>query len=187
MCGGYQREAIFIIDQATGDAGELAPTSHVKTYRRPVAIPAKKSPVVLEISRSSSSSSNSSKASTVLFAPDIEITSPAAFRQQFFCQFLSNFVADVNLEAVKLKVASEEGSWLVLVPELPDLTKALDTAILALSSVRLGRNNNDNNLIIESKRLYVEGLRDLQNALWDPKLMYRDESEFWREVIYLTR
>lgn len=179
MCGGYSREAIFVVDQATGDntAGELAPTSHVKTYRRPVAIPAKKPHVVPEISRENSSS-NPVRAKVVPFAPDIEITSPAAFRQQFFCQFLSNFVADVNLETVKSKVASEEGSWLVLVPELPDLTKALDTAILALSSVRLGRNNNDKNLIIESKRLYVEGLRDLQNALWDPKLMYRDESEF---------
>lgn len=184
VCGGYQREAIFVVDQATGDstAGDLLPRYHVKTYRR--AVPRKKSTevVVPKVARQSNNgnSLNYKPGSPVpaRFAPDIEITSPAAFRQQFFCQFLSNFVADVNLHTIRAQIKSEEGAWLVLVPELPDLTKALDTAILALSSVRLGRNNNDKNLILESRRLYVEGLRDLQHALWDPDLMYRDESRF---------
>jgi hypothetical protein len=117
-------------------------------------------------------------AAAAQFAPDIEISSPAAFRQQFFCQFLATFVPDIDQAATRLKIKSEESTWLVLIPELPDVTKALDTAILALSTARLGRNNRDDRLVIESRKLYGEGLKDLQRALYDPKLMYRDESMF---------
>jgi hypothetical protein len=171
-CGGYQREAIFVVDQATGaNAADLPEKSHIKTYRRPV-VPG------TGAGKASGARKNSSSLTCAAseFAPGIEITSPAAFRQQFFCQFLATFVPDVDQAAVRLKLRTEETTWLVLVPDLPELTKALDTAILALSTARLGRSNNDQRLILESRRLYGEGLKDLQRALWDPKLMYRDET-----------
>ena len=71
---------------------------------------------------------------------------------------------------------SEHRSWLCLVPELPDMTKALETSILGLSMAKLGRDFNDESLLQESLVFYTKGLQQLQKALWDPELMYRDET-----------
>lgn len=56
------------------------------------------------------------------------------------------------------------------------LTTALEVALLAVSTAATGRMNQDPGLIRESLRFYVSGLRELQKALWDPLLMYRDET-----------
>lgn len=176
-CGGYQRDAIFVVDQVTGDsAADLLNRSYIKTYRKPSASKDQSTSGSSDGDRNGKSRSLSLAPTGNTFAPDIEISSPTAFRQQFFVQFLSTFVPDIDQAAVRLKVKTEESTWLVLVPELPEVTRALDTSILALSTARLGRNNNDERLVVESRRLYGEGLKDLQRALYDPKLMYRDES-----------
>jgi hypothetical protein len=176
-CGGYQREAIFVVDQTTGDSAVDVPLkSYSKTYRKPSIVNERSSSDSSSGSRNGKSRSLSLAATTHTFAPDIEISSPTAFRQQFFVQFLATFVPDIDQAAVRLKIKTEESTWLVLVPGLPEVTRALDTSILALSTARLGRNNNDDRLVVESRRLYGEGLKDLQRALYDPKLMYRDES-----------
>lgn len=49
-------------------------------------------------------------------------------------------------------------------------------SILALCTAKLGREREDDVLVRSSLRLYTEGLYELQKALWDPKLMYRDET-----------
>jgi len=175
-CGGYQRDAIFVVDQGKGDnVVDASRKSYSKTYRKAAASddkdPSQKG------FQTGKTGSLSLVPTTTTFAPDIEISAPDLFRRQFFVQFLSTFVPDIDQAAVRLKVKTEETTWLVLVPELPEATRALDTAILALSTARMGRNNKDDRLVVESRRLYGEGLKDLQRALYDPKLMYRDESE----------
>ena len=67
-------------------------------------------------------------------------------------------------------------SWLVLIAELPQATTALETSILAMTAAKIGRMNDDPVLVKASLRSYVQGLWELQKALWDPKLMYRDET-----------
>lgn len=66
--------------------------------------------------------------------------------------------------------------WLILIPDLAFPTDALEASSLALATSRLGRSNNDPVLLRESLRLYTLGIRQLQKALWDPTLMYRDET-----------
>lgn len=178
-----------MLDQATGEStGELPERSHIKTYRRatgPGHNPRKSVNNAKSNSKSSDSSTNtgtdtststSRSLSPATSTPQFQITSPAAFRQQFFSQFLATFVPDVHQAVSSLKDDPAETTWLVLLPEMPELTKALDTALLALSTARVGRNNKDDRLVRESRKLYGEGLVHLQRALWNPKLMYRDET-----------
>jgi hypothetical protein len=47
---------------------------------------------------------------------------------------------------------------------------------MALSAAGLGRRHNDAALVRESMRLYGVGLCELQRALWDPRLMYADDT-----------
>lgn len=63
-----------------------------------------------------------------------------------------------------------------MIPSLPDMTTALETSILAVCIARLGRLRGDQSLVHESLKFYTQGLFELQKALWDPKLMHRDET-----------
>jgi hypothetical protein len=68
------------------------------------------------------------------------------------------------------------GNWLRMLPTLPYFTGALEASILAVSTAKLGRLNDNPVLIHESLKFYVQGLWELQKALWDPILMHRDET-----------
>lgn len=68
------------------------------------------------------------------------------------------------------------GNWFAMIPHLPDITVALETSILAFCIARLGRLRDDRSLVHESLKFYSQGLFELQKALWDPKLMHRDET-----------
>lgn len=70
----------------------------------------------------------------------------------------------------------EHRLWLVQIPALPQLTKALDAAMMALCVAKLGEVHNDETLIYESLKLYRRGLNQLQLALWDPNLMLHDQT-----------
>lgn len=63
-----------------------------------------------------------------------------------------------------------------MLPTLPTVTTALECAILAVSTAKLGRLDDNEVLIRESLKFYVQGLWELQKALWNPKLMYKDET-----------
>jgi hypothetical protein len=59
---------------------------------------------------------------------------------------------------------------------MPAPTQALETSAFALCTARLGRQSNDQDLIQHSLNLYTQGLNQLQRALWDPRMMYKDET-----------
>jgi hypothetical protein len=63
-----------------------------------------------------------------------------------------------------------------MLPSLPQRTSALETALFALSIARLGHLAQNQGLIHESLKFYTGGLVELQRALWNPNLMYRDET-----------
>jgi hypothetical protein len=98
-----------------------------------------------------------------------------AFRQQLLNEFIYSYLPDCASMSQR-SVRKEEASWLILVTELPELTTALDTSVLAMCTAKIGRLNNDPVLVKASLKLYVQGLWELQMALWDPKLMYKDET-----------
>lgn len=96
--------------------------------------------------------------------------SPVAYRKQLVNAFICSHVPLHQLGPV------DEKPWLLLLPDLPVPTAALETSTLAIATAKLGRLNHDEVLVKESLRLYTKGLRELQLALWNPELMHKDET-----------
>jgi hypothetical protein len=104
-----------------------------------------------------------------------DVSARHAVRQQLLGDFINCYLPNSWLAAQR-PAQKEQASWIVLVTELPELTRALETSVLAMSAAKVGRLNDDPALLKASLGSYVQGLRELQKALWDPKLMYRDET-----------
>ena len=98
-----------------------------------------------------------------------------AVRQQLLGQFIYSYVPDGMLGEQRPK-QQQHASWLMMVTELPDLTPALEASIVAMTTAKVGRMNDDPVLVKASLKSYTQGLWELQKALWDPHLMYRDET-----------
>lgn len=175
MCSGYQRERIFIQNQekvedrlrksnraANGDVVCTQQSSRSKD----------ETPLTLR-SKHVSHSSSSSLYSSVALVKDIHPS--FVFRQQLLSEFLSNYLPG-SARAIPRRPTDEEDNWLLMLADLPTFTKALETSILAVCTAKLGRLQNIPILVKESNRLYGQGLWELQKALWDPRLMYKDET-----------
>jgi len=67
-------------------------------------------------------------------------------------------------------------TWLQLVLNLPTDGLVLEHAMAAVSLSVVGRATNNDTLAVEGFRKYGQALRELQRALWDEALMYRDET-----------
>jgi hypothetical protein len=100
-------------------------------------------------------------------------TTRSVYRQQILSEFLHSYYGGVPDPSKTEKIS---GGWLTMLPDLPDMTEALEAAILAVCTARLGRVNRDPALIHESLRFYTQALWELQRALWTPRLMYREET-----------
>ena len=98
-----------------------------------------------------------------------------ASRQQLLAAFLHSYIPEVFLIPHRPGTTAET-PWLVQITETNILTKALDTSLLALCTAQLGRLHDDPVLIETSLRSYTQSLREVQKALWDPSLMYHDET-----------
>jgi hypothetical protein len=68
------------------------------------------------------------------------------------------------------------GNWLRMISALPELTNALEASMMAVSTAKLGRLEDNQVLLRESLKFYVQGLWELQKALWDPNLMHKNET-----------
>jgi len=95
-----------------------------------------------------------------------------AYRQQLLNLFISSHFPSHLINGSP----GSEKNWHLLLLEMPTMTRALETSILAVCLSRLGRMKDDQDILIESLRLYTLGLSDLQRALWDAKLMYVEET-----------
>jgi hypothetical protein len=98
------------------------------------------------------------------------------YRQQLLDEFLAHTVPSFQKIGQRGSTHDANTTWLAMLPFLPDLTTALETSVLAICTATLGRKNNNPVLVRESLKFYIQGLWELQRALWDPKLMYRDET-----------
>lgn len=98
-----------------------------------------------------------------------------AYRQQILNEFVSRCIPIAD-QAIQQQGVGEEKGWLVLLLELVTSTKALEMSILAVSLASLGRQHDDPGLVRQGLKYYGQGLWELQKALWDPKLMYKDET-----------
>lgn len=82
-----------------------------------------------------------------------------AFKQGLFSLFVENgFPADNNSFQLPF---CERSDWMVRVINLPTLTPALDNALLAVCTARLGRHVGRTDLVHQSLQLYTKGLSEL--------------------------
>lgn len=102
--------------------------------------------------------------------PNQEIAPHAMYRQQLLSTFLRQLLPKTDSEF------AGERSWLALVPEISMPTKALEVSTTALCMVSIGRRNEDLVLVQQSLSLYVQALREIQIALWDPHSMHKDDT-----------
>lgn len=67
-------------------------------------------------------------------------------------------------------------TWLQLVFNVPKDGLVLDQAMAAVTLSVVGRASNNPVLAVESSRKYGQALWELQRALWDERVMYKDET-----------
>jgi hypothetical protein len=103
----------------------------------------------------------------------------SVYRQQIICEFLHCFTPSTVLQQAASTKAKEKNTlrnWFSLLPSHPDFTTALEATVLAICTAKLGHVNNDPALVHESLKFYIQGLWELQKALYNPELMYKDET-----------
>jgi hypothetical protein len=89
-----------------------------------------------------------------------------AFREKLVSLFMDYHLPRELIDSARQAV--ERRNWLLLVLELPTLTPALENAVLALCTARLGQYNNRQALVYESLSLYTSSLRELRLAVLNP-------------------
>ena len=166
VCSGYQRDRIFI---NAGTATEVR-KDLTKSLLCGKEVDCRRTtlPPTAESRNCSLVATECHTASDRHFSQ--EIIPHALYRQQLLNAYLCQFVPAWQ------SGAKEERSWLALLPEYSISTRALEVSIMALCMAKLGRKNDDSILVRESLGLYSQGLHEMQLALWDPRLMYRDET-----------
>jgi hypothetical protein len=106
------------------------------------------------------------------------ISSPSirsVYRQQIISEFLYSFTPSNLIQESPTKHNIMK-NWFTLLPSHSDFTTALEATILAICTAKLGRLNNDPALVHESLKFYIQGLWELQRALYTPELRYKDET-----------
>lgn len=104
-----------------------------------------------------------------------DVSPQCAYRQQLLNEFLCRCIPVAD-QTTRRQGSRKGNGWLALLAESPASTRALETSIAAVCVASLGRQHDDLGLVKESLKYYGQGLRELQKALWDPKLMYKNET-----------
>lgn len=175
-CSGYDQDRTFILDQRTRkqilklETKELSPdTLLAKTNSS--ADPTPSSPKELVQLQGSISTKNAYSSIWTITSPSIR----SVYRQQIISEFLHSFTPNNFIQESPTKDNIMK-SWFTLLPSHSDFTTALEATVLAVCTAKLGRLNNDPALVHESLKFYIQGLWELQRALYTPELMYKDET-----------
>ena len=170
VCSGYQRERIFLLDPRTQGEGP-------KSYRKPkpIVISSTEDPISDPWFNSPNENLPRFGLSSAVITKVMTPSTRSVYSQQIFSTFLS-ISSGSSLVPRKKQKEGIVGSWFTMLPSLPDMTSALETSIMAICTGIIGRLKDDLQMIHEGLKLYAQGLRELQRALWSPRLMYRDET-----------
>jgi hypothetical protein len=68
-----------------------------------------------------------------------------------------------------------QGTWTKMVPNIIKIARPIESAGLAVALARLGLELGDSRYTQQSLKLYGQGLKEMQLALYDPARMYSDE------------
>lgn len=171
ICAGYQRERIFILDPSILNQDQAAALRLDPINDYSLASQATSEIVPFRFGKERVRTKQ--KRSTALqsqpnFGMDIDPST--SYRQQLLKAYVDYYVCPEQFEAFG------EKPWIRMLPELASPSRALEVSSMALCTAKLGRVHNDIRLVKESFKLYTDGLRELQLALWDSELMYRDDT-----------
>ena len=89
---------------------------------------------------------------------------------------IQDLYLEIYLPSEQSARAAPLDDWLAQAVYSSNPSTALEFSLLAFCKSRVGRFHNDQNLIVQGQVAYCAALRELQRALWDRKLMYRDET-----------
>lgn len=174
-CGGYQRERMWVPNNQVKLEGgtPLGTPSHPSRSRNKSNTPDSDATTV-ELIWTNTESSVPQNEGALQIVPRLTqmVDSYRPIQQQLLGEFMHSFIPNFDGR----KAQKGDMTWLMFVPGLVGTAPALETSLLALSTAQLGRSHDSNDLIIESRRLYCQSLRELGKALKDPELVYRDET-----------
>src|SRR6185436_19537115 len=97
------------------------------------------------------------------------------YRQRLLGQYLLHYLPGEVTE-VGRQLSSKQRNWLLQIPDMPNLSPALEAAVLASCAAKLGRLNRHQGLEQESVVQYNKSLTELQKALRHPALRYQDQT-----------
>lgn len=169
---GYQRERIFIHSQGTGQ-------KCFKIYsKEPLC--ERQGNRIAEAEQNTKKKDRRGRPTCVRDSQSmiVKTVSPhLIYRQQLLSEFLIRYKLVSSSAASRYDTIEDRpAAWLRHLPELSTRTKALELSILALSTAKLGRLNNNMDLVGNSLKFYVQGLSELQKTLWNSDLMGKDET-----------
>lgn len=165
VCAGYQRDRVFIINDLSTETRKGALVKSSSALAMPFNGNEKPKNCTQPASRNADESWTSN--TEVHWSVLKELSPQPLWRQQLLSGFLSS---------QKMLEGSEGKPWLILLSQLPSPSLALEKSRMAICTARLGRMHANEALLRKSLNLYTEGLQELQKALYDPHLMYKDET-----------
>jgi hypothetical protein len=105
----------------------------------------------------------------------LQISASTALRQQFHYLFLITHMPAEMLDKSRPKSVVTR-NWLLQLQEVVIQSSALDTSIAAFFTARMGRRNNDMNLVYRSRSMYLCGLERVQRAVNNTQTRFSDET-----------
>jgi Fungal specific transcription factor domain/Fungal Zn(2)-Cys(6) binuclear cluster domain len=197
VCGGYQRDLTFIHHRVPGKDGQSSPvrkasldldTGQSVDHTPSTAASEEGSPwASFELGKSSIASADRvSRESSVLVqqrdspSSSLQLLSPSfslsAFTSLHTSLFFSFYLPRKSFEISKIGPLGHPANWTQFIPPLLKNDASLQFAYLALTSSRIGHDNQDDNLLAAGKKFYGKALRELQRALADPKRRHMEET-----------
>ncbi|KAN0104246.1 hypothetical protein V8E51_009991, partial [Hyaloscypha variabilis] len=174
-CLGYEQDRMFILDSRTKKQLHKIETKEVAPITPPDTpdSPADNTKALTQIEGSISTKN----AYSSLWAINCPSTR-SIYRQQIICEFLHSFEPKTLQPRTPIVKTTSDAwkNWFTMLPSHSDFTTALEATVLAICTAKLGRVNNDPALVHESLKFYIQGLWELQKALYNPDLMYKDET-----------
>ncbi len=177
ICGGYQRHLTFIHHKIPGNDPKTSPQQDTFNLDSDVSL----ATAFCESSHASSAivmqrSPPSTSPSLRLLSPHLTLTALTTLHTSLFnSSFLPRNTFTIQ---ESFGPFGHRANWTQVIPSLLNNDLSLQLAYLALSSSRIGHDNQDDNLLAVSKKFYGKALREMQRAISDPNRRYTEEMLF---------
>jgi Fungal specific transcription factor domain/Fungal Zn(2)-Cys(6) binuclear cluster domain len=198
VCGGYERELVFIHHKAPNKARQRSlvsqphsssSTSESGNEQHCISVSNgsdSRSPSRGGYSPFAFSYENGQESSdlvqlhSLLVSPSPQVLSPTltlTALTSLHTSLFNSFYLPRNSFAIpkSAPLSRQHLTWTQYIPSLLQNDLSLQFAYLALSSSRVGHDNHDAELLASAGKFYGKAIRELQRALADPKRRYTDE------------